>query len=246
MSVKNSNVIIYEDENLLVLNKTAGWLTIPDRYEPELPNVRDMLQSRYPEIFVVHRLDKETSGALCFAKQAQVHKVLSKQFESRQVSKKYHALCEGVMLTANGTIDLPLALNPKRGIMEINRQSGKRSVTHYRVLECFKAHTLVEIDLETGRQHQIRAHFRAVGFPLVGDTLYGKGKPLLLSAMKRRFNLNRSGEEQPLMERTCLHSLQLGFQHPLTDETLQIEAPLAKDFEVTLKMLRRFAPARVV
>lgn len=232
--------IILEDEHLLIVNKKNGLLSIPDRYKPDLPNLYRILLSDYEQIFTVHRLDKGTSGLICFAKTAAVHRALNLQFEHRLPQKKYLALVQGVPLEASGRIEA--ALSPqKEGGMRVDQKRGKASVTSYATLEAFKQFALVEATIHTGRTHQIRVHMKHIGHPLAVDALYSNKKQLYLSEIKRkRFNLKKDVEERPILERVPLHAHQLAFKHPVTNQAIEVECPLPKDMRALLNQLRKW------
>jgi len=232
--------IIYEDDDFIVLNKPAGILTIPDRFASAIPNLYDILKREYGKIFVVHRLDKETSGVICFAKNEEEHADLSEKFEEHDVNKSYYALIMGQLRNKEGRIDLPLSESPKvPGTMRVDYESGKRSITEYKVLEEFENYSLVEVRPLTGRMHQIRVHFKAIGHPLAIDSVYGNKSEIFLSEIKKKYKPKESEPERPLMSRLTLHALKLGFFHFRKKEYIEFEAKLPKDFESLLKQLRK-------
>lgn len=233
---------IYEDEQVLLVNKPSQILTIGDRFDPLLPNLRQTLREVYGDIFVVHRLDRDTSGVICFAKNADAHRNLSLQFERRETEKTYWALLKGELYQEDGEIEAALAPHPTRpGRMHVYAK-GKPSLTRFKVLERFKGYTLVEASIGTGRMHQIRVHFAHLGYPLVGDPLYGDGKSFYVSDVKRRYNLSRKeDEERPLLSRCALHAYSLGFAHPTTEERVDFECTPPKDLRATLNQLRKWA-----
>ncbi len=233
--------LIHEDEHLLIVNKPAGLLTIPDRIAPDKPNLVRALQSKYGKVMVVHRLDRETSGILCFARNEDAHRHLSIQFEKHTVDKFYHALLDGVLHADEGEIDRPIGEHPViPGKMAISR-SGKPSLTFYRALERFKRFTLAEVLIKTGRTHQIRVHMLSVGYPLAIDAVYGRRDAILLSEIKgKSFRLGKfTEEERPLMSRSSLHASRLRIDHPHTGERMQFETELPKDFAAVLSQLRK-------
>lgn len=235
-------IILYEDNDILVVNKPAGYLTIPDRFNAEEPSLLGFLEQRYPEIFVVHRLDRETSGILVFAKNAEAHRNLSMQFEKRKTAKSYLALLEGDLKDETGEINVNIGENhAKPGTMRVTRD-GKPSLTRWEVLEHFKHFTLVKATIHTGRMHQIRVHFAWKGFPLAADSLYGTRKELFLSDIKtKKFKLSKLvDEERPLLPRCALHSFSLGFTHPTTNEPAYFECPPPKDFQATVTQLGKW------
>ena len=238
---KQKPEILYEDEHLIVANKPPGLLSIPDRFAPEKPNLLGLLNQRYGRAWTVHRIDRETSGLICFARNEEAHRHLSQQFEQRTVVKTYLALLDGPALPEEGTIDRPIAESQNQpGKMTVAKK-GKSAVTHYKVAERFRQFTLVEARIETGRTHQIRVHFESIGHPLAVDSLYGRREAFFLSEVKlKRYQLGRDEEERPLMSRMPLHAWKLALEHPHTGERMEFEAPLPKDFAAVLKQLRKW------
>lgn len=233
---------LFEDDTLLIVNKPPDLLTIPDRFDASKPNLYHLLSEQYEEkIFIVHRIDRETSGIICFAKTEEVHKHLSQQFEGRTVDKTYLALVEGKPNPLEGTINKPIGPHPTQaGIMTVIR-SGKPAVTDYKTVEIFKVFSLVEANIKTGRTHQIRVHFKSIGHPLAVDPLYGKREAFYLSEIKHRsYQLGKDQEERPLMSRTTLHAYQLMLDHPVTGERMTFHAPLPKDFQAVVNQLRKW------
>jgi 23S rRNA pseudouridine1911/1915/1917 synthase len=236
------HTIIHEDEHLLIVHKPAGLLTIPDRIAPEKDNLVGRLQQKYDKVMVVHRLDRETSGILCFARNEDAHRNLSIQFEKHTVDKFYHALLDGVLHVDEGEVDRPIGEHPViPGKMAISN-SGKPSLTFYRALERFKRYTLAEVLIKTGRTHQIRVHMQSEGYPLAIDALYGKRNAILLSDIKgKKFKLGKfTEEERPLMARSSLHASRLRLDHPHTGERLEFTTELPKDFAALLNQLRKW------
>ncbi len=233
--------IIYDDDHLIVANKPAGLLTIPDR-SGNKDNLLALLERRYGKVFIVHRLDRETSGIICFARNEAAHRHLSLQFEHHTTDKFYLALIDGVLHHDEGEIDKPIGEHPTiSGKMAIVH-SGKPSLTFYRVLERFKRFSLAEALIKTGRTHQIRVHFQSIGYPLAVDALYGRRAAFYLSEVKGK--AYKSGkhteDERPMMERTSLHSSRLRLDHPVTGERMEFRAELPKDFAAVLNQLRKW------
>jgi len=233
--------LIYEDDALLVVNKPAGMLTIPDRFGNK-DSLQGALERKYGKVFVVHRLDRETSGVICFARTEAAHRHLSIQFEHHTTDKFYLALLDGALHHDEGEIDKPIGEHPTvSGKMTVTN-SGKPSLTFYRALERFKRFTLVEALIKTGRMHQIRVHFQSIGYPLAVDALYGRRTAFYLSEIKGKSY--KSGkyteEERPMMERTSLHSSRLRLDHPVTGERMEFKAELPKDFAAVLNQLRKW------
>jgi 23S rRNA pseudouridine1911/1915/1917 synthase len=231
--------IVFEDDHLLVIDKPAGLLVLPDRYRANLPNLYTILNEELGKAFIVHRIDKETSGLMVVAKTEEAHSVLSRQFESREVHKQYLALTVGSSTQEEGVIDLPLAESDRQaGVMRVDRKSGKASQTAFGVVERFVGYALVRAEPRTGRTHQIRVHLSEAGMPIVSDPLYGDGKPFFLSQVKRGYK--PVGEEKPLLNRTALHAAELVFTHPSTGERVHFVAEMPKDMRSVLQYLRKF------
>jgi 23S rRNA pseudouridine1911/1915/1917 synthase len=238
---KKSLEIIYEDDNLIVVNKPAGVLTIPDRYDDEIPNLYHILQEKYGEIWIVHRLDKDTSGLIVFAKDPETHRDLSLQFEKHKVKKIYHVVIKGIFSKEEIDIDIPLIDDPKRKGKVAPSVRGKESLTKVKTLERFRAATLIEADLVTGRHHQIRAHCAAIGHPLLIDEMYGGEPEFFLSSIKRKFNLKKKEIEQPLLARVTMHAHEIEFLHPAKNEKMKFSAEYPKDFRALIQVLRKYS-----
>jgi 23S rRNA pseudouridine1911/1915/1917 synthase len=185
---------------------------------------------------IVHRLDRETSGAMVVARNDRAHENLAEQFRSRNVRKIYLALVHGKMPRDSGTITLPISRDPRRRTrMTARAAKGRHARTDWRVIARLDRCTLVEAALHTGRTHQIRAHFAAIGHPVVGDTLYGAPRDLPVPAHPaggRQAGLHAGGRRLPLLERNFLHAARLGFAHPSTGEWVEVRAPLPRDLRV--------------
>lgn len=232
---------LYRDEHLVVLNKPSGYLSIPDRFVPEKPNLVHQLEQTFEKAWIVHRLDKETSGAICFALNAETHRSLSMQFEKREVEKIYHVLVDGQVTQDSGEIDRPIAPHPTIPGKMIASAKGKAARTLYQVHKKYRDFTLLKANIKTGRTHQIRVHFSSIGFPLSVDPMYGRRDALALSEIKKRnFRLGKGQEERPLLRRLSLHSASLQFLHPVTGELLKIEAPYHKDFRAVLQQMNKW------
>ena len=209
--------ILYADEHLLVVNKPAGLLSLPDGYDSEKPYLQSVLEPEWGRLWMVHRLDRLASGVLVLARSADAHRDLNDQFARRQVTKIYHALVSGQPEWETNTVTLPLRANVgRRNRTAVDHRKGKSAGTKLRVLEIFEQHALVEARPSTGRRHQIRAHLYARGHPILSDPLYG------------------SGETSPLINRLALHARALQFTHPETEESVSFEAPYPTDFSAAL------------
>lgn len=233
--------IIYQDNDLVAINKPSGWLTIPDRYDAELPSVKKWFELKGEPVFIVHRIDRDTSGLLLLARNEVAHKFFNQQFEQRTLTKTYFGLVTGNMTEEEGTFDQPIESHPTLlGKMRVGRK-GKSAITHYKVEQRFKGYTWVRFQIETGRTHQIRVHLQNAGHALVCDPLYGNEAPLYLSSIKRKkFNLSKhEDEERPLLSRLALHASSVESKG-LDGKEISITAPLSKDLDATLKQLSKW------
>lgn len=207
--------ILFENDDLLAINKPEGLAAIPER----LPGNKSLLEmlsvERAGKLYVVHRLDRETSGVIVFAKNAETHRRLNRQFESRSIRKTYLALVHGVVPDDEGTIDVPLRQFGS-GRVAVDPERGKASITDFRVQNRFKSSTLVEAYARTGRRHQIRVHLYHLGHPIAGDPLYG------------------DKTQQALYRRLMLHAQKLTLHLPSTND-LTLEAPIPESFKRTVR-----------
>jgi len=238
----NSQIdIIFEDEDLVVLSKPAGLLTIPDRYKYDLPSLKTYFRAKYGDIFVVHRLDRDTSGIMLFAKNAQSHRDLSIQFENLQIKKVYHCVVEGRVVKDEMEIDIPLMSDPAIRGKTIPSIRGKDSLTWMKVIKRFRNATLVKCLLVTGRHHQIRAHLAAVGHPLLVDPMYNTTEEFLVSSIKKRFNLKKNEEEKPIISRVTMHSKEIAFVHPRSNLEMEFSSEYPKDFAALIQVLEKYS-----
>jgi len=230
------DLILFEDDHVIVINKPAFISTLDDRSGDTITIIR-MAKQYLPDAQVCHRLDRETSGALVIAKDAETYRAISMQFEHREVNKIYHAFVDGHHKFDDLLIDLPI-VNYGKSNVKIDKIDGKKAETYFKTLQYFKHYTLIECKPLTGRMHQIRIHLATQRASITGDDLYG-GKPFMLSSVKRNYRLSKEQEEQPIMKRFALHARAIGFK--LADgTTISIEAPYPKDFDTMLKMLQKF------
>lgn len=226
-------LILFENEDYLVINKLPYLSTLDDRHEAQ--NILDLARQYIPDAQVCHRLDKETSGCLVIAKHPEAYRNIAIQFEDRKVDKVYHAVVEGIHEYDNLLVDRNIHATNK-GIAKITKE-GKPAQTYFTTLRTYYGHTLIACKPVTGRLHQIRVHLAHLKTPICGDETYG-GKPLYLSALKRRFNLKKDTEELPIMQRVALHAFGIGFEG-LGGIRIEVEAPYPKDFEVLVKQLEK-------
>lgn len=245
MSLKYQKIkpdILHQDDHVVVINKPADVLSVPDRYDPDIPNLTRILGDHLGgELFAVHRLDKPTSGAMVFARTAEAHRELNRQFSEREVGKIYYAIVEGQPpLEEEIEVDQPVANNPgQTGRMMVSNR-GKYALSIFKPVEHFgHQFSLLAAQLFTGRTHQIRVHLAYIGLPLLVDPFYGKRDAFKLSEIKRRFNLRQDEEERPLLSRAPLHASRLTFDHPDSGERMTFEAQLPKDMRAVLHQLRK-------
>ncbi len=234
--------ILHEDPDFFVLNKPAGLVVHPGAGNRSGTLVNALLHhepalAAVPRAGVVHRLDKDTSGVMVVARTSEAHNSLVKALAARDVKREYFALVFGKVI-AGGTIDAPIGRHPTDRLRMAIVDNGRPSVSHYRVVEKFPAHSLLRVALETGRTHQIRVHLAHLRWGIVGDQVYGGGLRLPAGAgPELRVALGN-------FRRQALHAHTLSFAHPRSGEAVTVEAPLPADFEALLAVLRSDAQAR--
>lgn len=221
--------VLWVDESLLAVDKPAGLPTLPDGYDRSAPHIRSLLEPHFGRVWIVHRLDRQTSGVLVVARSAQAHRALNTQFDQHTVCKLYHALVNGCPSWEEKTVEIPLQPDGDRRHRTVPSARGKSAITHLRVLERLGEYTLLEAAPRTGRTHQIRAHLAALGFPLVADDLYGGGQALSVPG-------------RTLLARCGLHAFSLAVAHPLNGQEIRLEAPHPPDLAEALATLRRLIP----
>lgn len=221
--------ILYEDKDVIVVNKPKGMVVHPaaGHYSGTLVNA--LMFHCGKELSgingcmrpgIVHRIDMDTTGSVIACKNDVAHNCIAEQLKEHSLTRRYVAICHGILREDEGTIDRPIGRHPtERRKMAVNERNGKRAVTHYRVLQRFRDYTYIECSLETGRTHQIRVHMASLGHPLLGDAVYSNRK----SPYK--------------LQGQTLHAKILGFRHPSTGEYIETEAPLPEYFEHLLKVL---------
>ena len=222
--------IIYEDSDIIVVNKPKGMVVHPANGNPDgtlvnaIMNIcKDSLSGIGGEIRpgIVHRIDKDTSGLLIIAKNDKAHINLSEQIKNREITKKYVALVRGIVKENSATIDMPIGRSNKDRKKMAVKKDGKNAITHFNVIKRYNGYTYLDIKIDTGRTHQIRVHLSEIGYPIVGDSVYSNGK-------------NPFGVEGQM-----LHAKSLEFKHPITGKILKLEAPLPEYFEDVLNRLER-------
>ncbi len=223
--------ILYEDKDLLVVNKPKGMVVHPAAGHYSGTLVNGVMYHCGDELSgingvmrpgIVHRIDMDTTGSLIVCKNDRSHSSIAAQLKAHSVTRRYRAICHGVIEEQEGAVDSPIGRHPTdRRKMAVNEKNGKHAVTHYRVLRCFREYTYIECELETGRTHQIRVHMASIGHPLLGDAVYAQG---------RRCPFSLQGQ--------TLHAMTIGFVHPTTEEYLEIAAPLPEYFQHLLDILQ--------
>lgn len=235
---------LYEDEDLIIVNKPSGTLVLPDRFDNTLLSLHRQLQVELDQqIWVVHRLDRDTSGVICFAKNEAAHKYMSALFQEHNIGKFYAGLVHGRVIPEMGRIEAAIMEHPVQKGKMVTAAKGKPSVTDYRVVTQWPLYALMQFQIHTGRTHQIRVHMQSIGHSIVCDELYGDGKPFLLSTIKKKYNLSKNEEEErPLMNRLALHAYKLVFQKQ-NGEEVTVEAPLPKDIAACVNQLNKWNKA---
>lgn len=233
---KIQDLILFENNDIFVVNKPPFISSLDEREGGEV-NMLRLAKAYSEDAQVCHRLDKETSGALIFAKNPNAYRAISIQFEKRQVKKTYHAVVNGLHQFADFEVNLPI-LNLGNKNVTINKLEGKPALTIFNSTKYFKHYTLVECNPVTGRMHQIRIHLGTQKASIAGDDMYG-GKPVFLSEIKRGYRLGKEQEELPIMKRFALHAREVALKTPAGEE-LTVTAPYPKDFETLLKLLEKF------
>ena len=230
---------IYCDDSIVVLNKASGILTAADRYDLDAPRLDKIASENYGRLFAVHRIDKDTSGAIVYARTPEAQRALSMAFEKRQVDKTYHALVHGRPLWEETTSTMRLLVNGDMRHRTIVNRMGKDAETYFRCIGPCGPYSWIEAKPKTGRTHQIRAHLSQLGFCIVCDPLYsGNQKPVRLSDIKRSWR-GDIYEERPLLSRLALHAWKITLKHPLTGEEMTFTAPYSKDMDATRKQLAK-------
>ncbi len=231
--------VIYNDDDIVVLNKRSGLLIAADRYDEDAPRLDLEAEKEFGKLFAVHRIDKDTSGCVIYAKNAEAHRSLSMQFENREVQKVYHCLVHGYPTWETNHVTARLLPDgDAKHRTTLNQKFGKEAVTDFKNLGKVGPYTWIEASPHTGRTHQIRVHLNSLGLAIVCDPLYsGNQHPVLLSEIKRRWNGDENSE-RPLLNRLALHAYRLTLTHPKTGEKMTFTAPYPKDMEATRKQLK--------
>lgn len=203
--------ILFQDNDYIILNKPANLLSVPGRGPDKQDCLSARVQAELPEALIVHRLDYDTSGIIIMALNKPAQSNISRLFQEREMSKTYVAVVSGHPQNEAGSVDLPMRCDyERRPLQIIDHEQGKQALTHWRVLQCNDDNTCrVELKPHTGRSHQLRLHMFALGYPILGDNLYG------------------TSESHAMSERLLLHATQIGFKHPFTDQLINIDCPSA-------------------
>jgi len=228
--------IVFEDEHLLIINKCANLVVHPAAGNHSGTLVNGLLHylpanGELPRAGIVHRLDKDTTGLLIIAKTLECHTKLVAMLQERTIERRYAAIVLGEII-ARGTVDKPMGRSPRDRLKMAVVSGGRTAVTHYRVEEKFKAYTLLDVSLETGRTHQIRVHMAFIKHPIVGDKVYG-GRPRLPKYASKQLISSLQG-----FTRQALHARELRFIHPMTDDNMHFVAGLPDDMQALLQVLR--------
>lgn len=232
--------VVYSDDDMVVLNKRSGLLIAADRYDADAPRLDLEAEKEFGKLFAVHRIDKDTSGIVVYARNPESHRAISYQFEQRTVRKTYHCLVNGHPSWEQLTVTLPLLPDgDDRHRTVVNKRVGKPSKTDFMVAGSCGPYTWIKAYPHTGRTHQIRAHLQTTGFPIVCDPLYsGNQHPVLLSDFKRKWNGDTTNE-RPLLNRLALHAYRIELDHPKTNVRMSFEAPYPRDMEAVRNQLSK-------
>lgn len=228
------SLILFEDEDYFLLNKPPFTSTLDERHQDKAESMLRMAKEYHADAQAGHRLDKETSGVLLFAKHPAAYRHIAMQFEHRQVGKIYHAVVGGIHHFEGILVNLPI-LPLKTGVVKIDRAEGKDAETLFNTIDVYKAHSLIQCMPFTGRMHQIRIHLQCLKAPIVMDHLYG-GPDIFLSGFKRKFKIARDAEETTLIRRVALHARSLNFEG-MQGSRIEVEAPYPRDMAVLIRQL---------
>ncbi|MGB0522945.1 MAG: RluA family pseudouridine synthase [Flammeovirgaceae bacterium] len=231
------DLIIFEDEHYVLINKPP-FISSLDERDLTRNSIIALAKQEDLDYQLCHRLDKETSGVLAIAKHPDAYRNIAIQFEDREVEKTYHAVVHSTERFIDKLVDLPISQGA-RGKVRVDMQLGKFAETHFDTLQVYKRHALVACRPITGRMHQIRLHLACIKAPIVMDNAYG-GAPIYLSEIKRKMNLKRNTQEEPLMKRVALHAYTLKFSS-LDGKVIEATAPYPKDMKALVNQLEKNA-----
>ncbi len=234
MKINFKDLILFEDDDIYVINKPAGISSLAEHTAPTL-SLFDVMKAHNDKARLCHRLDKFTSGCMIISKNDEAYRLISIGFEKREIKKTYHAVVHGSSHFENEVVKVPLV--KKLNNTAIVARTGKDAETTFNTLESFKHFSLVECKPKTGRFHQIRVHLQYAGYPIVADETYGGKIPYLSQVMNRYKNSSRR-DENPMMKRFALHAFQLNFAAP-SGNKIEVTAPYPKDFNTLVKLVRK-------
>ena len=240
MKIIPDYTVIYSDDDIVVLNKRSGLLIASDRYDMDAPRLDLSAQKEFGKLFAVHRIDKDTSGIVIYARNEETHRNLSMQFENREVQKTYHAFVHGRALWEDTEVNSKLLIDgDSRHRTVVNAKYGKSALTKFHNIGSCGPYSWIEAKPHTGRTHQIRVHLQSLGLSIVCDPLYsGNQKAVYLSEIKRAWN-GEEDKERPLLSRLGLHAYQLNVTHPKTGKKMTFTASYHKDMDALRKQLAK-------
>jgi len=235
MAKKKLYDLIWQDDHLLIANKSSGLPVIPGR-NLEMASLKQRLEKDHNiHLWTTHRIDKETSGLVIFAKNQEAHKSMNQIFLDHKIEKIYRCIVRGVVESEEKTIDKRIYVDSKVQKVKINPQ-GKSAISHYKSVETSKGFSLVQVRIETGRTHQVRVHLSSESYPIIGDQLYNRIPNIYLKDIKKKYK-NPRGENRPMIGRCALHAWGLSFIHPISGELLKLESELPKDIRACWNQL---------
>jgi 23S rRNA pseudouridine955/2504/2580 synthase/23S rRNA pseudouridine1911/1915/1917 synthase len=241
MSTKaKTTEILYQDDDIVIANKPSGVAVIPERFDTGKIDFKQMLERFLGiSLMTVHRIDRDTSGVILFAKNADAHKTFNTMFEERQIGKEYLTFVLGKLSGKTGVIDSPIATHPSKNGRMVIHPKGKEAHTEFEVLEQFRHAAFLKVVIKTGRTHQIRVHFSSCDHPLLVDPIYSTQAAFFLSSIKKKYKQSEEAE-RPILNRLSLHAHSLTFVHPKTGAEIRVESELPKDLATTLNLLRKY------
>lgn len=230
--------ILFQDDNILCVNKPSGMPVIPGRNLETLSLKQRLEKDLAQQIWVTHRIDKETSGIVLFAKTAEAHKLINMAFQDHKINKVYRCICRGSVKKDVQHVNKPIYIDSKTNKVKIHPH-GKESRSSYKSIEISKSYSLVEVHIETGRMHQVRVHMSSEGYPIVGDQLYNNKPEIYLKDIKKKYKGDFYEDQRPMISRCALHAYGLSFVHPITGEKMKIHSELPKDIKACWNQLHK-------
>ena len=228
-----NNWILYQDQAVLIINKPAGILTIPDGYKPDIPHLKSILEPVFGRLFIVHRLDKDTSGVMVIARTEMSHRNLNLQFDNRIIKKQYQALIIGNPAWEEITVDSPLTVNGDRSHRtRVLKNKGKQALTDYSKVFSWQSITQVNAKPQTGYTHQVRAHISSIGYPILFDSLYTPP-----DLREKAATIINSLDVDSINQRIMLHASEISFVHPENETPISFQAPMQSDMEHIISIL---------